>query len=278
MFDVSSKVAALVAKLPEPDERGFMSVIDKKVVDEVTAGIAAGGADSLTALIGMLAEPGSGENYKAHYALHCLALAAYQAGGADRSKFAETLAGQLDGDLAKGVKVYLIQELQSVGGREAMEALGKQLGDEDLCDPAARALVSIGRGAGRQLATALSKVTGKCRLTIVQALASIGSSRSVGLLTEALGDKDADVRLIALSGLAGIGDEGSIDAVVKAADVKAGWERIKATQACLVLAEKLAADGKKDKAGRVYKHLAMTRAGKDEAYIREAAEAALAAL
>lgn len=278
MKEQSSKVAALVAGLPEPDERGFMSVIDKKVVDEVTNGIAAGGAESLSALIGMLTEPGKGEDYKAHYALHCQALAAAREGGQTRRRFAETLAKAIEGDLPAGVKAYLIEEMQVAGGPEVVETLGKQLTDEQLCDPAARALVAIGRQGGRQLAAALPKVSGQCRLNIIQAIAVRGNRRASQVLTKALDDQDQEVRLAALSGVAKAADENSVDAVLKAADKAKGWERIKASQACLALAENLAADDKKQQAKRIYKHIADSRDGEDEAYVRDVAQQAMATL
>ena len=97
------------------------------------------------------------------------------------------------------------------------------------------------------------------------------------ILKEALDDPDREVRLAAGWGLARLGDAGSVDALLKAADVEPGWERIQATKHCLVLAEKLTAAGKKDVARRIYTHLRSTRMDPSEQYIRDAAEKALAA-
>ncbi len=71
---MSEKIAELINKLPDPDERGFMSVIDKNVVDDVTAAILEGGPENIVKVIDMLTEPG-GDDFKAHYALHCMAIA-----------------------------------------------------------------------------------------------------------------------------------------------------------------------------------------------------------
>jgi len=85
------------------------------------------------------------------------------------------------------------------------------------------------------------------------------------------------VRIAAGAGLAKIGDAGAADALLKAAEVGPGWERVQATKNCLVLAENLTAAGKKAEAARIYSRLRDTRNEPSERYVREAAEAALAA-
>ena len=57
--------------------------------------------------------------------------------------------------------------------------------------------------------------------------------------------EDREVRLAAVWGLANLADADSIGLLLKAADTEANYERIKATQACLLLAEKLTAAGNK---------------------------------
>ena len=77
------------------------------------------------------------DNTKPHYALHILAV--HASGIEDdkaRAGVALALASQLGGDRPKGVQAYLIQELQVVGGKEAVGTLGKLLLNPDLCDDA----------------------------------------------------------------------------------------------------------------------------------------------
>lgn len=138
---MSEKIAELINKLPDPDERGFMSVIDKNIVDDVTATILKGGPEDIVEVIGMLTEPGGGD-YKAHYALHCMAIAVGNK-KKRRQMLSKTIAGQLDKDHPKAVKKYLIRELQVVGGDEVVAALKKILGDKDLGEPARQALAAI---------------------------------------------------------------------------------------------------------------------------------------
>lgn len=277
-MEQSARLKSLLDRLPDPDERGTLSNIDKDKVEKAVAAIHQGGRENVLGLIEMLVEPGQGDDVKPHYALHCLAVHVCQLqGDGPRREFAQTLASQIGGQRPKGVQKYLIRQLQVAGGREVVETLGKALLDDELCEPAAQALVAIGDGAAEQLRAALPKVTGRCRLTIVQNLGVVGDAGSIDALKGALGDGDAEVRLAATWALANVGDAGSVGLLLKAADAE-GWERNQATKACFLLAERLAASGKRDQATKIYAHLQQTRTDATERHVRDAAQNALAAL
>ncbi len=274
----STNLAELINRLPDPDERGLLSNIDKETVDDVTSRILEGGRKRLIALIDMLVEPGKGDDVKPRYALHCLAVHVCKLDeDSSRSAFAGTLASQLGTDRPKAVQKYLIQQLQVAGGEEVVPALGKMLLDEHLYEPAAQALTAIGDGAAEQFRNALPKTSGKSRLTVIQNLGVLADVDSVGALRKAIDDGDGEIRLAAAWALANIGDAGSVDLLLKAADAEGTYERIKATKACLLLAEKLPATGKKDLAVKIYQHRYDSRSGSDEAYISEAAKEGLIA-
>jgi hypothetical protein len=289
MSESSSSLAELVGRMPDPDGRGmYCTEIDlekgspegtivKEKIEAAIAEIHKGGRNNIIGLIDMLVEPGKGDDVKPHYALHCLGLHVCRLGGRAKRRFTRTLASELGGDRPKAVQSYLVQELGAVGGPEAVEALGGLLSDKELCEPAAMALAAIGEGAGEQLRGGLSRATGKCKLNIVQNLGVLRDRRSVGALRKELTDKSREMRLAAAWALANIADPGSVDAVVAEADTKDGYERIKATQACLLLAERLLADGNKRAATMIYSHLRNTRSDASEKYVREAAEKALSA-
>jgi hypothetical protein len=275
----SSAVAALVSKLPDPDEQGMLSNIDKETVNNVIAEIHKGGRNSITALVDMLVEPGKGDDVKPRYALHCLAVYVCKLQDKNqRRTFAETLASQLGSGRPKAVQDYIIRQLQVAGGKEVARTLGKLLSDEELCEYAAQALVAIGDDAAEQLRNALPKATGKCRLTIIQNLGVVRDTKSVGALKRTISDPDRDIRLAAAWALANIGDAGSVDLLLKAAGAEDAYERIKATQACLVLAEKLLAADKKNEAVKIYTYLQDTRTDPSESYVRDSAKSALAAV
>ena len=274
----SAQLKALVDQMPDPDARGmYCTDIDRDKIERAIAQICEGGRENVLGLIDLLVPPGEGDDCKAHYALHCLAVHVCKpANRQHRRTFGEVVASQLVGDRPKAVKAYLCQELQVAGGEEAAPALGKLLADEELCEPAAMALAAIRHGAAEQFRAALAGATGDCRRTIVQNLGVLRDAGSVEGLRKALDDQDREVRILAAWALANIGDAGSADLLLKSADVQ-GWERVQNTKACLLLAERLAAAGKKAEAGKVYKHLKKTRSDPHERYVREAAERGLAA-
>ncbi len=275
----TSALRKLIDSLPDPDERGMLSKIDKQNVDDVTARIHEGGRESLVALIGMLVDPAKGEDFKARYALHCLAVHVCKLNNNRTQRaFARTLASQLGGDRPKAVQKYLIEQLQVAGGKEAVPTLGQMLLDDKLYEPAAMALTAIGDGAAEQFRNALGKSGGKMKLTMIQNLGVLKDTGSVKQLRAALDDKDREIRLAAGWALANTGDSGSMDLLLRAAETKDAYERIKATKACLLLAESLAQAGRRESAVKIYKHLRDGREGSGETYVSEAANEALAKL
>lgn len=280
MSEESSTLAELISQMPDPDERGmYCTDIDKEKIEKAIAEIHRGGRKSVIAIVDMLVPPGEGNDVKPRYALHCLALHVCKLDDdRPRRRFARTLASQLGGDRPKAVQCYLVQQLQVAGGREVVEPLGRLLLDEELCEPAAQALAAIGDGAAEQFRNALPHAKGKSRLTVIQNLGVVRDGESVDALKQAIGDSDRDIRLAAAWALARIGDAGSVDVLLRAADTQQRYERIKATQACLLLAENLLAAGQRGKATEIYARLQDTRTDPAEHYVRDAADAAMSAM
>jgi hypothetical protein len=272
-----AKLADLLKRLPGPDSRAVADESAAAEMERTLAEILKGGKERIVALVGLLVEPGKGDDTRARYALHALAVAVCRRkDAAGRRLLAQALTATLGGSRPKEVQAFVVRQVQVVGGKEEAAALGRLLGDADLCEPAAQALLAIRTGAAEQFRAALAKVTGKGRLTVAQALGVLRDGKSAPALGKLVGDADRDTRLAALWALANIGDAGSVGVVLKAADVKAGYERTKATQACLLLAERLRAAGHKREAARVYAYLKETRTEPGEKYVREAAERGLA--
>ncbi|NIP28889.1 MAG: hypothetical protein GWN67_19420 [Phycisphaerae bacterium] len=278
MSESPSALVGLVNRMPDPDRRGmYCTDIDKEKIEGAIRKILRGGRENIIGVIDMLVEPGKGDDVKAHYALHCMALHVCKLkNDRPRRRFSRTLASQIGGDRPKEVQKYLIRQLQVAGGKEVVEALGRVLVDKELCEPAAQALAAIGEGAAEQLREALPIVSGKCRLTILQNLGVVRDTKSVGALKKAVGDEDEAFRIAAVWALANIGDVSSATMLLRAADHADGWERIQATKACLLLAEKLRSAGKKSEAVRIYKHLRETRTKPAERYVSDAAKTGLA--
>jgi hypothetical protein len=277
MKEPSSALVELVNKMPDPDQRSmYCTDIDKDRIEKAIAKIHKGGRENIVGIIDMLVPPDKSGDVKARYALHCLALNVCKLKNKrSRRRFAWTLASQIGGDRPKEVQKYLVQELQVAGGVEVVKTLGRLLLDEELCEPAAQALAAIGDGAAEQFRSALPAAKGKCRLTIVQNLGVVRDAKSVGALKEAISDEDKAIRIAAAWSLANIGDADSANELLRTADKAEGWERIQATKACLLLAEKLCAAGRKSDAAKIYRHLRDTRISPAERYVANAAKISL---
>ncbi len=274
---MTQDLAALVGQMPELDKHGKLTGPDWPSAIKVYDAVLEGGRESVAKLVGMLKEVDDGEDYKARYVVHGLALYVCRPEKKkQREMFTAALLSQLGGDRPKSVQGFVVRELQVAGGKESAGPLGKLLADGDLFEDAAMALLAIRDGAVEQFRKALPAAKGKQRLTVVQALGVLRDAESVEALKKAAGDEDRDARQAALWALARVGDAGSADLLAKAADAAAGWERIGATSACLLLAENLMAAGKKADAAKICRHLQKTRTDPGEAYVREAAEKLLA--
>lgn len=274
----NQQLQKLVDQMPDPDgRRMFTQNMDKEKIDKATAEIFAGGAANFQGLVDMLGEPGSAENVKPHYALHCVLNHSLQMKDESaRKTFCEILGKALAGDYPDYTKAYLCQELQWAGRDEALAPLGAALENEALLDPAAMALVAIGGDkAIDQLRRALPGATGAKRLTIIHSLAALKDPKSAGDFEKALSDEDVEVRIAAGTGLAEIGDARAIPALLKAVEGKSGWERVQACKNCMLLAENLSEAGKTSEANKVYE--AVTKwTGPQEQHLKAMAQKSLA--
>jgi HEAT repeat protein len=147
-----------------------------------------------------------------------------------------------------------------------------------LCDSAVQALLAIREGAAGPLRKALDSTTGRNRTAVVQALGALEDKESLNAFRKLLTGDEPDTRRVAAWALARLGDADSIAAILQFADSAAGWERSHATGLCHLLAEKLAAAGRKPDAVRIYTHLRDTRKAPEDRHVSETAARALKAL
>jgi HEAT repeat protein len=280
--DAAKQQAQPDAPKPKPDRWGAASKFtgpDPAEAEKIFAEIFSGGRDSVAELLALVREPSDADykNYKAGYVLHGLVILAGRTGQENQRRLlADTLASQLGNDKhSKAVKGFFIRELRTLGGKDAVNALGKHLLDNELYSDATLALLTIRDGAAPQFRGALAKSKGRNRVTIIQALGVLQDADSASVLKKSLSEPDRDVRVTAAWALANLGEASVTDALLRSADSAEGWERTEATRHCLLLAERLAASGKQSEANRIYAHLRDTRKDPSEHHIRETAEKAL---
>jgi HEAT repeat protein len=251
------------------------------------------GPDGIGQIAGMLVEPGKGDDVKARYALHGMAIYVSRPGaGTEREMYGRAVAASLKGVGSSAVKGFLARQLRLAGGEEAVGALGKLLLDDELCVDASHALLTIAKvgeadshqKAAGEFRRALGRVkgasSGKSRLMVIQALGELRDRKSVRALVRTAADADRDVRLAACEALANIGDPRASEALRKAAGAKSPYEKAKATDALLVYAGRLVEAGNVDEAEQIYRDLWGKSPGAGEAlslsHVRCAALAGLA--
>ena len=275
----SSKWQQLVARMPRPDtEDKILKNVEEGQVEQVAAELLAGGREAVVALVDMLKDAGAEpSDSPVRHALHALVIHAGGAGDDARRSVATALASTLSGRERSGdVRRFVVQELRYAGGAEVSPALGRLLSDDQLYQDAAMSLLAIRSGAAAQFRAALPDVAGPQRVAVIQALGALRDAESAEALRRAAArDADPVARLEAAWALANIGDADSVDEVLAVADDSTGFDRIRATKACLLLAERLATSARKDGAAKIYRHLRETHTDPSEAYVRALAERAL---
>ena len=94
---VSEQLKTLVEQMPDPDGRGmYTENIDKEKIEKAIDAICKGGRANVQGLVEMLGEPGTDEDVKPHYALHCvLNHALVVKDERTRKEFCDVLAGEL---------------------------------------------------------------------------------------------------------------------------------------------------------------------------------------
>lgn len=210
-----TKVADVLALMPSPHPAQFNANMQA---------IEALGEDGLTAIAGMLAAPGKGDNTQLEYAIAGYAFYVTQPGKeAARKQAVAALCKSLPKANDPENKVFLITQLQTVGDDAAVSTLQSCLTDNRLCDPAARALVKINTPAAQQaLLQALPAATGFNRITLTEALGDARYTAAAAAIAPLATDADKKLAKVALYALAQIGAPASAP-VLAAAAAKSGY-------------------------------------------------------
>ena len=267
----------IIKAFPDP-KGGILNIIDKEACEKAVGQILEGGDKTLRELVGLILEPGKGNDVQARHALHATAI---RVGGPDKKKvrraFASSLASTLSDDRPKAVKGFILRQLQICGGPEEDIAIAPYLtdGDKHLYEYAAQALEAIGPATVEHFRKAYPKAKGKPRLTVLQGLGVLRDEKSAEVFRAAVKVDELEIRLAGLWGLMRIASGEDAKLLLETAEKEKGWGRIKATGYCLQLAEALATMGKKKEAAAIYVKLAKSRTSDGEGHVREACKRGL---
>ncbi len=135
------------------------------------------GPAGIRRLAQMLVPTGIGDDSRARYALHELALYVTQQGEEQsRRMYEDAILGALQTTEEPELKAFLIRQLEIVGTERSVPALSQFLTDEGLYEPAAQSLVAIGTPLVREaLVQTLADVNTVQRITLLKALGDLGS-------------------------------------------------------------------------------------------------------
>jgi len=272
---VSTELSTLIKQIPGNDGDWFKGLKWEDAA-KICDGILSNTPQNVAGLVAALNEVDNGKDFQPRYLLHILSVyVGRPEKAAAKAAVVDALAGELAANHPSSIYGTIIRELQFLCDKKAAKAIAPFLTDDTLYPDAANALLTIREGSTELLLAALPKANARCRAMIVETLGTLGDPAALPALKAAAAEKEEDTRLAALWGLARMGDAGSIDLFLEASDAPAGWARIQAAEACMSLASKLVAAGKKTEATKIYGHLKETRAP-NETYLRDAAARAMA--
>jgi hypothetical protein len=261
---VTTRIADLLAQLPARDAKQLKGNMQE---------IAQMGEDGYLTLISGLTAPGKGNNALLEYAIGGFSGYVTQPGQDAWRKMSISAYCKALGKLSdKQNKSFILSQLEMVGDNEAVGSIAPYLTDEQLADPAARALVKINTPAAKAaLLAALAKANGTAKISIVEALGDSRNKMAANAIA-ALTVGDANLAKMSLYALANIGDPSS-ETVMAAAAEKSGYryENTDATAAYLRYAEQLMKNGEKTAANDIAKKLLTKVTADNQVHVRTAA-------
>ncbi|MFC1725328.1 DUF1080 domain-containing protein [candidate division KSB1 bacterium] len=243
-----TKVSEILTKLPaenRDDENRYLSDIMKI------------GPDAVKYICMRLTPPGKGDDTQERYAVNGLTWYVHRPDAeSERAAFVYALLWALDITDDKEVKAFLMHQIQMTGKAEAVVPLSPYLLDERLCEPAARALISIGtKTAEGALLNALPDVKGKNRITIIKALGEMRSKAAAYEIAKYTVDPDKDTRITALNAIANIGPFSTTDLLLEAEKMHSGFDRSKSVSILLLYAQRLSETGDKKECSKICRHI-----------------------
>lgn len=268
---VTTRIADLLAQLPAKDA---------KQLNVQMLEITALGADGYAALINKLQGPGKGNNAALEYAIGGYSAYAMQTGKeTERSNSVKAYCNALTTLTDKQSKEFIISQLEMIGKEDAVACLQAYLNDEQLADPAARALVKINtESAKNALTQSLSTAKGAAQLSVINGIGAAGAKQAVPTLTQFASSTDVNLAQTALAALAQLADPASQPVFTKALEESNyQFNKLNALGSAIRYTENLLQNGQTEAAKLMATNLFEKAKGADQSHIRSAALKVLAA-
>ncbi|MCS7254180.1 MAG: HEAT repeat domain-containing protein [Armatimonadota bacterium] len=241
-------------------EEPFVSILKGITSEDIKARMSAFervrklGMDGVKQLVHLMPQLGEGKDGGVRLAIHGL-VTTFMAKGFERERkeLSVTLCELLKTDLPKWVKRFLIEQLQLIGGEEAVNTLSAQLADEELAESARQALqANPSKAALDALREWLPKAKGNLRIGIINALGERRDLKALKLLMTEAKSKDADVRCAALEAVGRLGNIIASDLLLNGLKDSDTRVRRSALSGLLVMGEHMVSSGLKGEALKAY--------------------------
>jgi HEAT repeat protein len=189
---------------------------------------------------------------------------------AARAQLEARLIGVLNSDASRSAKDYVCRTLRTIGTAQSVPSLAALLSDGDLAHMARYALErNPAAEAGAALRDALPKLDGALQVGVMGSLGVRRDAASVPAVAGLLGSSDKTVAATAARTLGLVGTAEAAQALSEAAKKATADAKLAVTDACLICAEGLLAQGIKPQAIEMYKSLS----GDDQpSHVRVAAQ------
>jgi HEAT repeat protein len=238
------RIADLVAKMPAEDSEQERQIMNALV------GL---GPGSVLDICKMLAPPGEVDDSQARFALHGLVIHVCRPeAGAGRQMVEAALIEALKSVSESNIQAFIIRQLELAGTETSVATLSAYLADDQLCAPAARALVEIGTDSAKEsLWKALSSAQGRARETLISSLGVLGYEKAAKDILKYVESEDPATRMTALWAVAKIADPSADKVLARALEQESGLKRAKVASFYLHYAERLAEKGGKSRGAKI---------------------------
>ncbi len=236
---LENRIADLLAQMPATDQTSFNLLMN------TMAGL---GENGLMEIAGMLAPPEMANDAAVRFAVGGFSNFVMATGQQENRLLCQKAwCRALETETDREIKSFLIAQLQVVGDNLAIPCLEKYLLTDQLCDPAARALVAIHTAeSGRALYEAVDKVQGSSLISVTEALGDMQYTAAEAKIAALAVSPDMKLRKVALYALARLGlpQSGTLlyDAALKSGMI---YEPSQATSSYLLWINRLIQNGNK---------------------------------
>ena len=174
----------------------------------------------------------------------------------ERTEAVKRLLALLSSDATTECKEFACRQLAIIGSDKAVPALSALLLNKDLAEMGRYALERIpGPAADEALRSALATTGGKTKAGVINSIAQRKDSKALAALIESVGDPDPVVAEAAIAALGAIGGPEALKALSQAKSQVPAALGAEVSEAQLMCAEQLRAQGKTDEAAALYKEL-----------------------